>query len=51
MLIYGALFGAGKLLLHETTTGLALLAMGSGRFRHHLLQSFAQGLERGCGLE
>src|SRR5690348_4702886 len=28
MLIYGALFGTGKLLLHETTMGLALLAMG-----------------------
>jgi SSS family solute:Na+ symporter len=29
MLIYGALFGVGKLLLHETSTGLALLAMGA----------------------
>jgi Na+/proline symporter len=29
MLIYGALFGVGKLLLHETGTGLALLAMGA----------------------
>jgi len=29
MLIYGALFGAGKLLLHETSTGLELLAMGA----------------------
>jgi hypothetical protein len=29
MLIYGALFGVGKLLLHETNTGLALLAMGA----------------------
>jgi solute:Na+ symporter, SSS family len=32
MLIYGALFGVGKLLLHETTTGLALLAMGVAGF-------------------
>jgi Na+/proline symporter len=29
MLIYGALFGVGKLLLHETGTGLELLAMGA----------------------
>ena len=29
MLIYGALFGVGKLLLHETGTGLVLLAMGA----------------------
>jgi hypothetical protein len=29
MLIYGALFGVGKLLLHETSIGLALLAMGA----------------------
>ena len=29
MLIYGALFGVGKLLLHETSTGLELLAMGA----------------------
>jgi solute:Na+ symporter, SSS family len=28
MLIYGALFGTGKLLLHELIPGLALLAMG-----------------------
>ena len=28
MLIYGVLFGAGKLLLHEAASGLALLAMG-----------------------
>jgi SSS family solute:Na+ symporter len=28
ILIYGVLFGAGKLLLHETGTGLALLACG-----------------------
>src|SRR5207244_2448107 len=32
MLIYGALFGTGKLLLHETTLGLALLAMGATGF-------------------
>ena len=32
MLIYGALFGTGKLLLHETTLGLALLAMGAAGF-------------------
>ena len=32
MLIYGALFGTGKLLLHETTMGLALLAMGAAGF-------------------
>jgi Na+/proline symporter len=32
MLIYGALFGVGKLLLHETSTGLALLAMGTVGF-------------------
>ena len=29
MLIYGVLFGTGKLLLHETVPGLALLAMGA----------------------
>ncbi len=29
MLIYGVLFGTGKLLLHETWPGLALLAMGA----------------------
>jgi Na+/proline symporter len=29
MLIYGVLFGTGKLLLHETAPGLALLAMGA----------------------
>ena len=29
MLIYGALFGTGKLLLHEMIPGLALLAMGA----------------------
>jgi SSS family solute:Na+ symporter len=29
MLIYGALFGVGKLLLDETSSGLALLAMGA----------------------
>ena len=29
MLIYGVLFGVGKLLLHESRTGLALLAMGA----------------------
>jgi solute:Na+ symporter, SSS family len=29
MLIYGVLFGTGKLLLHEILTGLALLAMGA----------------------
>jgi solute:Na+ symporter, SSS family len=29
MLIYGVLFGTGKLLLHETGAGLALLAMGA----------------------
>jgi solute:Na+ symporter, SSS family len=29
MLIYGVLFGTGKLLLHETGPGLALLAMGA----------------------
>jgi SSS family solute:Na+ symporter len=29
MLIYGALFGTGKLLLHEIIPGLALLAMGA----------------------
>jgi len=29
MLIYGVLFGTGKLLLHETFPGLALLAMGA----------------------
>jgi SSS family solute:Na+ symporter len=28
VLIYGVLFGVGKLLLHETTIGLVLLAMG-----------------------
>ena len=28
MLIYGVLFGVGKLLLHETMPGLLLLAMG-----------------------
>jgi SSS family solute:Na+ symporter len=28
LLIYGFLFGAGKLLLHETVPGLVLLAMG-----------------------
>jgi hypothetical protein len=28
MLIYGVLFGAGKLLLHETLPGLILLTMG-----------------------
>lgn len=28
MLIYGTLFGAGKLLLHETAPGLALLGVG-----------------------
>ena len=28
VLIYGVLFGVGKLLLHETTIGLALLACG-----------------------
>lgn len=27
-LIYGVLFGTGKLLLHETTPGLVLLAVG-----------------------
>ncbi len=32
MLIYGVLFGVGKLLLHETSTGLALLAMGAAGF-------------------
>jgi hypothetical protein len=32
MLIYGALFGVGKLLLRETNTGLALLAMGAVGF-------------------
>ena len=29
MLIYGVLFGTGKLLLHENGPGLALLAMGA----------------------
>jgi hypothetical protein len=29
MLIYGVLFGAGKLLLHEIAPGLVLLAMGA----------------------
>jgi hypothetical protein len=29
MLIYGVLFGTGKLLLHEILPGLALLAMGA----------------------
>jgi Na+/proline symporter len=29
MLIYGVLFGTGKLLLHETGSGLALLAIGA----------------------
>jgi SSS family solute:Na+ symporter len=29
MLIYGVLFGTGKLLLHETATGIWLLAMGA----------------------
>ena len=29
VLIYGALFGAGKLLLGETTTGFLLLAAGA----------------------
>ncbi len=29
MLIYGVLFGTGKLLLHETLPGVALLAMGA----------------------
>jgi SSS family solute:Na+ symporter len=29
MLIYGVLFGTGKLLLHETAPGFALLAMGA----------------------
>jgi solute:Na+ symporter, SSS family len=29
MLIYGVLFGTGKLLLHETAPGVALLAMGA----------------------
>ncbi len=29
MLIYGVLFGTGKLLLHETAPGLALLAVGA----------------------
>jgi solute:Na+ symporter, SSS family len=29
MLIYGALFGTGKLLLRELTPGLALLAVGA----------------------
>jgi hypothetical protein len=29
MLVYGALFGSGKLLLHETRAGLELLAMGA----------------------
>lgn len=29
MLIYGALFGTGKMLLHEFQSGLALLAMGA----------------------
>jgi len=28
VLIYGVLFGVGKLLLHETGTGLVLLALG-----------------------
>jgi len=32
MLIYGALFGVGKLLLDEPGTGLALLAMGAVGF-------------------
>jgi solute:Na+ symporter, SSS family len=32
MLIYGVLFGVGKILLHETSTGLALLAMGAAGF-------------------
>ena len=29
MLVYGALFGVGKLLLHETLPGLLLLALGA----------------------
>ena len=50
MLIYGALFGVGKLLLHETDYRTGAAGDGSDRVRRHLSQSFAEGLECSCGL-
>ena len=43
MLIYGVLFGTGKLLLHETGPGLALLAMGVAGMAVIYLGSFRRG--------
>ena len=47
MLIYGALFGMGKLILHESQRGLRVVGSGSGWSCHHLSGSFAARLE--CG--
>ncbi len=51
MLIYGALFGTGKLLLKEFGPGLALLSMGARGFGDHLSRSFEERLACGGGLD